>query len=108
LTQLIKQIRTKCFDELKGRIKFSTEFKQLVVGNSKNICACCKHKLEDKFHIDHTKPLSNNGTNELSNLQALCIGCHMNKTANEQENGKSVKFADTEASFHEKESILTN
>jgi hypothetical protein len=30
-TQLIKQIRTKYFDELKGRIKFSKELKQLVL-----------------------------------------------------------------------------
>ncbi len=30
-TQLIKQIRTTYFDELKERIKFSKEFKQLVV-----------------------------------------------------------------------------
>ncbi len=46
--------------------------------------------------------MTNNGTNELSNLQALCIACHMDKTANEQENGQFVKFADTESSFNEK------
>ncbi len=34
-TQLIKKIRTKYFDELKGRIKFSKEFKELVVDKSK-------------------------------------------------------------------------
>ena len=34
-TQLIKQIRTKYFDELKGRIKFSKEFKQLVLNKVK-------------------------------------------------------------------------
>ena len=81
-TQLIKQIRTKYFDELKGRIKFSKEFKQLVVDKSKNKCACCKCKL-DKFHIDHIKPLSNNGTNELSNLQALCPDCNLKKSKRE-------------------------
>jgi len=107
-TQLIKQIRTKYFDELKGRIKFSKEFKQLVLNKSENKCACCKCKLEDKFHIDHIKPLLNNGTNELSNLQALCIGCHMDKTANEQENGQFVKFADTESSFNEKVQEIMN
>jgi hypothetical protein len=63
-TQLIKQIRTKYFDESKGRIKFSKEFKQLVLDKRKNKCACCKCKLEDKFHIDHIKPLANDGTNE--------------------------------------------
>ena len=95
-TQLIKQIRTKYFDELKGRIKFSKEFKQLVLDKSENKCACCKCKLEDKYHTDHIIPLANNGTNELSNLQALCVGCHMDKTHNEQENGQFVKFSETE------------
>jgi 5-methylcytosine-specific restriction endonuclease McrA len=106
-TQLIKQIRTKYFDELKGRIKFSKEFKQLVLDKSKNKCACCNCKL-DKFHIDHIIPLANDGTNELSNLQALCIGCHMDKTANEQENGQYVKFTDTESSFNEKVQEIMN
>ncbi len=67
-TRLIKQIRTKYFDELKGRIIFSKEFKQLVLNKSKNKCACCKCKLEDKYHIAHIISLANNGTNELSNL----------------------------------------
>ena len=63
---------------------------------------------EKKFHIDHIKPLSNNGTNELSNLQALCVGCHMDKTANEQENGQFVKFTDTESAFNEKVQEIMN
>ncbi len=42
----------------------------------------------------------NNGTNELSNLQALCVGCHMDKTHNEQENGQFVKFSETESTFN--------
>ncbi len=52
--------------------------------------------------------MANDGTNELSNLQALCIGCHMDKTANEQENGQYVKFTDTESSFNEKVQEITN
>ena len=79
-TQLVTQMRVKYFDELKGRIKFSKEFKQLVLNKSKGKCACCNCKIDKKFHTDHSIPLSNNGTNELSNLQALCIGCHMDKT----------------------------
>ncbi len=44
----------------------------------------------------------------LSNLQALCVGCHMDKTANEQENGQYVKFTDTESSFNEKVQDIMN
>jgi hypothetical protein len=63
-TQLVTQMRVKYFDELKGRIKFSKEFKQLVLNKSKGKCACCNCKIDKKFHTDHIIPLSNNGTNE--------------------------------------------
>jgi 5-methylcytosine-specific restriction protein A len=93
-------MRVKYFDELRGRIKFSKEFKQLVLNKSKGKCSCCNCKLDNKFHTDHILPLSNNGTNELSNLQALCVYCHRDKTHNEQENGQFVKFTDTESTFN--------
>ncbi len=64
--------------------------------------------MEDKYHTDHIIPLANNGTNELSNLQASCVGCHMDKTANEQENGQFVKFHDTESPFNEKVQEIMN
>ncbi len=96
------QIGIKHYDELKGRIKFSKELKQLVSNKSNGKCACCNCILDNKFHTDHIIPLSNNGTNELSNLQALCVGCHMDKTHNEQENGQFVKFSDTESTFNNK------
>jgi hypothetical protein len=58
----VTQIRVKYYDELKGRIKFSKEFKQLVLNKSKGKCACCNGKLDNKYHTDHIIPLSNNGT----------------------------------------------
>ncbi len=64
--------------------------------------------MEIKYHTDHIIPLAYNGTNELPNLQALCVGCHMDKTANEQENGQFVKFHDTESSFNEKVQEIRN
>ncbi len=51
-------------------------------------------------HTDHIIPLVNNGTNELSNLQALCVGCHMDKTHNKRENGQFVKFSETKSTFN--------
>ena len=38
----------------------------------------------------------------------LCVGCHMDKTANERENGQFVKFTDTESAFHDKLQEITN
>jgi hypothetical protein len=59
-TQFITQIRIKYFDELKGRNKFSKEFKQLVLNKSNGKCACCNSKIENKYHTDHIIPLANN------------------------------------------------
>jgi hypothetical protein len=35
---------------------------------------------ESGFHIDHIKELRDDGSNELDNLQALCLMCHTVKT----------------------------
>ncbi len=78
----------------------SKEFKQLVLNKSKEKRACCNCKIDNKFHTDRFIPLSKNGTTELSNLQALCIGCHMDKTHKEQEIGQFFKFTDTESTFN--------
>ena len=49
---------------------------------------CCECKLRcDKLEIDHILPLAAGGSNELSNLQPLCMDCHNKKTTEEKETG---------------------
>ena len=115
--QVVKQLRSKYFDEITGRIKFTKEFKEMVLEKSKKKCAACKcclkvkkydilaagaarqRKPEDAratsvaFEIDHIRPLANGGTNQIDNLQALCKSCHQDKTANEHEQGCAVGTA---------------
>jgi len=45
-------------------------------------CAHCKRKLfpGEDYEIDHIIALANGGTDEDSNLQLLCEGCHIIKT----------------------------
>jgi hypothetical protein len=62
--QLVTQIRVKHYDEFKGIIQFSKDFKQRVSNKTDGKYACCNCKISKKYHIDHIKPLSNNGTNE--------------------------------------------
>jgi 5-methylcytosine-specific restriction enzyme A len=98
---VVKQLRTKYFDEITGRIKFTKEFKEMVLEKSKKKCAGCKCCLKaKKYDIDHIRPLANGGTNQIDNLQALCKSCHQDKTANEHEQGQYVKFSDTESCFN--------
>lgn len=55
----------------------------------KYLCNQCKILLEPIFHIDHKVALSQGGSNNLYNLQALCLNCHINKTRHESSGGTS-------------------
>jgi 5-methylcytosine-specific restriction endonuclease McrA len=46
-------------------------------------CAMCAQLLEPPWHIDHITPLCSGGSNDRSNLQALCAPCHTGKSAAE-------------------------
>jgi 5-methylcytosine-specific restriction protein A len=42
------------------------------------ICCACG---QPSRHVDHVVPLRRGGSNDASNLQALCASCHSRKTA---------------------------
>lgn len=46
-------------------------------------CAECHNQLRHTFEVDHKVRLEQGGTNEVSNLVALCRECHGEKTAME-------------------------
>jgi 5-methylcytosine-specific restriction endonuclease McrA len=45
----------------------------------------CTTLLPPEYEIDHKIPLVQGGSNEESNLQALCPNCHRRKTMHEQD-----------------------
>jgi nitrogen fixation-related uncharacterized protein len=47
-------------------------------------CSHCKSLLDETYEVDHRLALFNGGTNDESNLEALCPGCHRKKTVNER------------------------
>lgn len=47
-------------------------------------CAICEETLDETYEIDHEIALCNGGTNDDSNLRALCRPCHAKKTAEER------------------------
>ena len=77
------------------RLEFSKEQRQLVrkrQGNCCNLCGCefpwARSKSNPnggyyEFHCDHTRALVDGGQTSLRNAQALCYGCHWEKTAQE-------------------------
>ena len=67
-----------------GSLSYVENRKQ-IIKKCNNQCAICKcNKSENKFEIDHIKPLSAGGTNHISKLQLLCKACHKQKSKHEQ------------------------
>lgn len=48
---------------------------------------CGATNKEVRLHVDHIKPVSKGGTDELDNLQTLCAECNMGKSDNEWKGG---------------------
>jgi hypothetical protein len=57
--------------------------KKFVAANQNWKCGKCKQQLTAWFEVDHTKRLDQGGTNDVSNLVALCRNCHGEKTTME-------------------------
>ena len=55
--------------------------KKFVAANQNWLCGDCKRQLPAWFEVDHVIALHNGGSNEVSNLVALCRECHGKKTA---------------------------
>ena len=67
----------------KKRKRFSSAVRNKIAAQQKWKCNHCLELLTDTFEVDHIIPLHKDGTNELSNLQALCRNCHGRKTIDE-------------------------
>jgi len=47
-------------------------------------CGTCSSILDETYEVDHRLALFNGGSNDMSNLVALCPGCHRKKTVEER------------------------
>jgi 5-methylcytosine-specific restriction endonuclease McrA len=60
--------------------------KKMVASNQQWKCGSCSQTLDYTYEIDHHIPLFKGGSNEVSNLIALCRNCHGKKTLLENNN----------------------
>lgn len=54
--------------------------KKYVAAQQNWTCKKCNEQLKATFEVDHVIELRHGGTNHISNLEALCVECHKNKT----------------------------
>ena len=92
------------------RMTFTSECKLKLLDLQKNKCTLCDKALNDKTpcHIDHIRPLSNGGSNDPSNLQVLCISCHIDKTREEHSSLEHMRNDETNSCFNIQTTQLMN
>lgn len=87
----------------KARKMIKKADKDIILLSQDNRCNKCGIDISKRGsrHFDHIQPLSADGTNEISNIQALCISCHLDKTKIEREtNAYNVNVNPSESSFN--------
>lgn len=59
--------------------------RQIIINRCMGLCEECERNGAVSFgvEVDHIVPVSQGGSDEISNLQLLCIPCHRRKTARE-------------------------
>jgi hypothetical protein len=58
--------------------------KKVVAAGQGWTCAHCHETLEASYEVDHVVELQDGGTNDVSNLMALCRNCHGRKTLDQR------------------------
>jgi 5-methylcytosine-specific restriction endonuclease McrA len=75
------------------RRKINKDLRQQIADKQENACGSCKLNLTPYFQIDHTVGLQFGGTDEESNLMALCCECHAMKSIAENQCRKQIQEA---------------
>lgn len=59
--------------------KLSSNIAERLFKLQKGLCACCKQRLDDDYHLDHIMPLALGGSNTDGNMQLLKSRCNLQK-----------------------------
>ena len=73
------------------RSNFSAQYKRSIAADQRWTCGQCSSMLDEHYEIDHVLALADGGSNSRVNLWALCLTCHKDKTA--EENDKRFQLA---------------
>lgn len=75
------------------RKKITNDMRKQIVDKQNNTCGECTFVLTPFYQIDHIIGLQFGGTDDESNLMALCCECHAKKSVSENQCRKQIKDA---------------
>ena len=75
------------------RKKISNDIRKQIVTQQNNACGECELALTPYYQIDHIIGLQFGGTDDGSNLMALCCECHAKKSVSENQCRQQIKEA---------------
>lgn len=68
----------------KHKRNVSALLKKKIAASQQWKCSSCNSMLDETYEVDHVLALDHGGTNDPSNLRALCPHCHRKKTVDER------------------------
>lgn len=100
IQSLMIEYEKKFYGLTHKRVEFSHDEKEMIKDMYDHKCAKCMKEVKKGFQFDHIIPLAAGGTNDIDNMQLLCIECHFEKSRSEQDNGEYINVNSSESSFN--------
>ena len=101
ITSIVVECEQRFFNLKSQRQVIRPDQKTELMKACDNKCIKCKTALiKGSYQYDHIIPLAAGGSNEIQNVQILCIKCHYEKTKAEQDNGEYIYVNKSESSFN--------
>jgi len=98
---VVYEVKEKYYNKRKY---LNDDEKKTILNKSNNKCNICKGKFK-RYEFDHIEPFIKNYNNNLSNFQALCRDCHLEKSKKELDEGEYITFDNQKSYYNSKTKV---